>query len=77
MKTMSAKATQTAADEQTTQPAAPGPTLEEDVERERHAMIAEHAYYLAMARGFAPGCDLDDWLAAERALEEGLVAQAG
>ncbi|MGK2913578.1 MAG: DUF2934 domain-containing protein [Porticoccaceae bacterium] len=28
-------------------------------------MIAEAAYYRAQARGFAPGCELDDWLAAE------------
>ncbi len=28
-------------------------------------MIAEAAYYRARARGFVPGCELDDWLAAE------------
>ena len=28
-------------------------------------MIAKAAYYRAQARGFAPGCELDDWLAAE------------
>lgn len=32
------------------------------------AQIAEAAYYRALARGFAPGCELDDWLAAEREL---------
>jgi hypothetical protein len=37
---------------------------------ERHAATAEAAYYLALARGFAPGQELDDWLAAEKALEE-------
>ncbi|MBN2886342.1 MAG: DUF2934 domain-containing protein [Chromatiaceae bacterium] len=43
---------------------------------ERHAMIAVAAYYLAEARGFAPGCEEEDWLRAERAIEE-LLAGAG
>ena len=30
------------------------------------AAIAERAYYKAERRGFAPGFELDDWLAAER-----------
>jgi hypothetical protein len=35
--------------------------------RERHHhRVAERAYFLAEARGFAPGHELDDWLAAER-----------
>lgn len=29
------------------------------------ALIAECAYYKAERRGFAPGFELDDWLAAE------------
>jgi hypothetical protein len=29
-------------------------------------MIAERAYYRAEKRGFAPGHELEDWLAAER-----------
>ena len=44
----------------------------------RHAMTAEAAYYLAERRGFQPGHELEDWVAAEgeiqrlwtRALEE-------
>jgi hypothetical protein len=28
-------------------------------------MISEAAYYRAQRRGFAPGRELDDWLAAE------------
>jgi hypothetical protein len=44
----------------------------------RHAMTSEAAYYLAERRGFAPGHELEDWVAAEgeiqrlwtRALEE-------
>ena len=35
---------------------------------QRLRMIAEAAYYRAMARGFESGYELDDWLAAEREL---------
>jgi hypothetical protein len=38
----------------------------------RRRMIAEAAYYAAEKRGFAPGGDLDDWLAAEREIERQL-----
>lgn len=31
----------------------------------RYSKIAERAYYKAQARNFAPGYELDDWLAAE------------
>lgn len=30
--------------------------------------VSEAAYYLAQARGFEPGHELDDWLLAERQL---------
>jgi hypothetical protein len=40
------------------------------VERERRgAMIAEAAYYRAEQRGFEPGCELDDWCAAENDID--------
>lgn len=32
---------------------------------QRHAMIAEAAYYRAERRHFEPGYELDDWLQAE------------
>jgi len=35
----------------------------------RESMIAESAYYRAERRGFAPGGELDDWLAAEREVD--------
>ena len=35
----------------------------------KQAMIAEAAYYRAEKRGFAPGHDLDDWLAAEALID--------
>lgn len=41
--------------------------------------IAEAAYYLAEERGFVPGHELDDWLAAEReilALNHGCANQS-
>lgn len=53
------------ADEATfTPPTAPdGPTTLNAPERQQ--TIAERAYYRAEQRGFAPGRELEDWLAAE------------
>jgi hypothetical protein len=36
----------------------------------RHTLIAEAAYHRAARRGFEPGAELDDWLAAEREVDE-------
>jgi hypothetical protein len=41
---------------------------------QRHEMIAIAAYYLAEARGFAPGAADADWLRAERTIEA-LIAE--
>ena len=38
----------------------------------RDAMIAEAAYFLAERRGFYPGGELEDWLAAEREIDRAL-----
>jgi hypothetical protein len=47
----------------------------EFIERDRrHALIAQHAYYLAEERGFEPGRELDDWLTAERDVEQALAS---
>jgi hypothetical protein len=46
-------------------------------EWDRQAMIAEAAYYRSAARGFAPGHELDDWLAAEAEIDALLQAQSG
>jgi hypothetical protein len=35
-------------------------------------MIAEAAYYRAEQRGFAPGCEMSDWLLAEADVERSL-----
>jgi len=37
----------------------------EPTEVQRRAMVSEAAYYRAQKRGFEPGRELDDWLAAE------------
>jgi len=36
---------------------------------ERRELIAERAYFRAAARGFSPGSEWDDWLAAEAEVE--------
>lgn len=41
---------------------------------ERARMIAEAAYYRAERRGFAPGHELEDWLAAEAEIDRELAA---
>ncbi|HZP10806.1 MAG TPA: DUF2934 domain-containing protein [Nevskiaceae bacterium] len=41
----------------------------------REARIAREAYYRAERRGFAPGKELDDWLEAERELEQSQAAK--
>ena len=38
------------------------------------ATVAERAYFRALHRGFAPGHELDDWLAAEREVASLLAA---
>lgn len=38
--------------------------------RPREALIAENAYFRAERRGFAPGHELEDWLAAEAEVGE-------
>lgn len=42
-------------------------------EEPRHAMIARAAYFRALHRGFAPGHELDDWLAAEAQVDAALT----
>lgn len=37
---------------------------------ERQAMIAQAAYYRAERRGFEPGHEMEDWLAAERDIQQ-------
>lgn len=43
----------------------------------RRAMTAEAAYYRAERRGFAPGRELDDWVAAEAEIERATAPHRG
>jgi hypothetical protein len=45
------------------------PITDVEAARRRYQRIAEAAYRRAERRGFAPGGELDDWLAAEREYE--------
>jgi Protein of unknown function (DUF2934) len=45
--------------------AKPKGVKKESAAEERHRHIAEAAYFLAEKRGFAPGCEWQDWLEAE------------
>jgi hypothetical protein len=50
---------------------APAPTVSFEPAR-RHDLICEAAYYRAERRGFCPGQELDDWLAAESEIDRTL-----
>jgi hypothetical protein len=47
------------------------PSYHED----RHASIAEAAYFRSQHRGFAPGHELEDWLAAEEEVDQRLIGE--
>ena len=49
----------------------PVPQIEES--KARHQWISVAAYYKAEDRGFTPGLELDDWLAAEKDYAEMLI----
>ncbi|HEX2585272.1 MAG TPA: DUF2934 domain-containing protein [Steroidobacteraceae bacterium] len=42
---------------------------------DRHAMIERLAYQYAESRGFSPGHDIEDWLAAEAEVDARLVGE--
>jgi hypothetical protein len=42
---------------------------------DRQACIAKAAHFIAERRGFAPGHELDDWLAAENEVDQRLVGE--
>jgi hypothetical protein len=58
--------------------AAPKATFvgEQIVYKDRDSRIAEAAYLRAQERGFAPGYELEDWLAAEREIDALLSSDA-
>jgi hypothetical protein len=45
--------------------------------RQRYERIAEIAYHFAARRGFVPGGELDDWLAAEKEYDAASPSRAG
>lgn len=45
--------------------------------KEREDLIQRAAYYKALQRNFAPGHELEDWLAAEREVDMWLQDQDG
>lgn len=48
-----------------------GSSMQIDVSlEERHALICKAAYLRAEQRGFAPGSELEDWIAAEAEIDE-------
>ena len=42
---------------------------------DRHASIALAAYFLSESRGFAPGHEMEDWLAAEEEVDQRLLGE--
>lgn len=42
---------------------------------DRRRLIQEAAYYRAERRGFVPGCELEDWLAAETEVDQRLFGE--
>ena len=49
----------------------------QDADEERRRRIAVAAYYRAERRGFAPGCEMDDWIEAEAEIQQGRGSQSG
>jgi len=56
------------------QQATPAPAREEVSNETRYVMIQEAAYLRAERRGFEPGFELEDWLAAENEIDSLLGA---
>jgi hypothetical protein len=52
-----------------TAPVPAGAPVNFDPSSSREALIATTAYYRAESRGFLPGYEMEDWLAAERAID--------
>jgi hypothetical protein len=42
---------------------------------DRHSSIATAAYFRSQHRGFAPGHELEDWLAAEEEVDQRLLGE--
>ncbi|HEY7994820.1 MAG TPA: DUF2934 domain-containing protein [Candidatus Eremiobacteraceae bacterium] len=57
------------------EPAETPAEFDDSASAELDRMIGEAAYYIAEQRGFEPGHELDDWLAAEAQIHDQLAAQ--
>jgi Protein of unknown function (DUF2934) len=55
-------------------PVAPSAVASSRSIEQREAMICDAAYFLSERRGFGPGHELDDWLAAEGEIDRLLAA---
>jgi len=55
---------------------AQSPMLDQAGASQRHAMVAEAAFFIAQSRGFLPDRQLDDWLAAEHEVDQRLAGDA-
>jgi hypothetical protein len=53
-------------------PSAAAPKARVDA-KERQRLVAEAAYYRAQKRGFAPGHEVQDWIAAEKEVDARLA----
>jgi hypothetical protein len=65
----------TASDPHAGEQAQPIPVAVDADERTRRIALA--AYFRAEQRGFAPGCELEDWLEAARQVDRELVPRTG
>lgn len=50
-------------------------TVTSRIHEDRHASIAKAAYFRAESRGFAPGHEVEDWLAAEEEVDQRLLGE--
>jgi len=56
-----------------TEPDPPAERPESSQSPQRHALIEQAAYFIALDRGFEPGGELDDWLEAEWKVDQRLA----
>jgi Protein of unknown function (DUF2934) len=70
-------ATETAREARARKSAAAAPARTKLTPAARHALIAQSAYLRAERRGFAPGQEMEDWLAAEAEVEALLRVEHG
>jgi hypothetical protein len=55
---------------------AQSPMLDQAGASQRHAIVAEAAFFIVQSRGLLPDRQLDDWLAAEHEVDQRLAGAA-